>query len=764
MSGKRRKSDVGKQATDGGSSSVGAVFKVVFYLTLIAGSSLWLPEQFYDGFETPKLFAVQAILSLALAGWAIRALVVRRAETDFSLPRPALPLVALFVLGWISLLWSGNRWLAAERMFHYSALAWTLFFAWYVYRGRPVRAPLLFVATVGSVIAGWGLLLDAVVPLRDWIYPNFKEAWTAGRVIDHYRLLTSNQGNPNYLFHALVLTVPLTLGAAVQALVRCRAGGESGRGEPLKAALLTFGLLLQLTCYTYATNRSGLVATAGALGLFVAGLLLFRAGALAGAARKYWTHGLLVLVLLSASGVAVVKFTRPGAEAADKAAAVLSGGWENWQRRFASLRNTENIDVYSRVVFLETGAAMAADDPLLGKGVGQFLIQFPRYKTEQHWERFNLLPPVITQWALIPKQAHNEYLQALLELGALGLLLFLAFWVLAGLAVVKRLRQLRRESSFYLVLGAASGLCGVLANSLLTFPLQTVTSAMLVWATAGVLLVSCCSTESGCRVARIVANPRKPMIKAALAVLLLAAMFGGWGAVRVMRAEHLFFMAVRNHAHDLKKSLRTNRRAANMMPQRFEMQFVQGWLSRLANDTTGARTYFERTVRVAPYFPPSYRFLAEYYFINRDYAGAERAMRRYGQLYPQGIDGEYHLMLGQCALRDTTADRLAEVSAHLLASNNLPAGLKLVEIFLDRQLPDSALTVLQQHRRRIMRRHKEYNHVYYLIAVAELAAGDTAAARAALDTLFQAETSRNKLEGRYVDSARKLRSLLDSSR
>ncbi len=764
MSGKRGKSGAVEPETGRGSTGAGAVFRAVFYLALIAGSSLWLPEQFYDGFETPKLFAVQALLSLALGGWAIRALAVRRAELDFSLPRPALPLVALFVLGWASLLWSADRWLAAERMFHYSALAWTLFFAWYVYRGRPVRAPLLFVAAVGSVIAGWGLLLDAVVPLRDWIYPNFKEAWTAGRVIDHYRLLTSNQGNPNYLFHALVLTVPLTLGAALQALVRCRAGGESGRGEPLKAALLTFGLLLQLICYTYATNRSGLVATAGALGLFVAALLLFRAGAVAGAARKYWTHALLVLLLLSASGVAAAKFTRPGAEAVDKAAAVLSEGWENWQRRFASLRSTENIDVYSRVVFLEAGAAMAADDPLLGKGAGQFLIQFPRYKTKKHWERFNLLPPVITQWALIPKQAHNEYLQALLELGALGLLLFLAFWVLTGLAVVKHLRQLRRESSFYLVLGAASGLCGVLANSLLTFPLQTVTSAMLVWATAGVLLVSCCSAESGCRVARIVADPRKPMIKAALAVLLLVAVFGGWGAARIVRAEHLFFMAVKNHAHDLKKSIRTNRRAAKMMPQRFEMQFVQGWLCRLANDTTGARTYFERAVQVAPYFPPSYRFLAEYYFINRDYAGAERAMRRYGQLYPQGIDSEYHLMLGQAALRDTTADRLAEVSAHLRASNNLPAGLTLAEVFLRRRMPDSALAVLRQHRSRIKRRHKEYNRIYHLSAVAELAAGDSAAARAVLDTLFQVETGRYKLEGRYADSARKLRSLLGSRR
>lgn len=766
MAARRRNRGAEHQEANHGSVGGGVVFKAVFYLVLIAGSSLFLPEQFYDGFETPKLFAVQTLLCLALAGWALWSLALRRTEIDFSLPRPALPLVALFVLGWASLLWSGNRWLAAERMFHYSALAWMLFFTWYLYRGKSVRAPLLFVVAVGSVLAGWGLLLDAYVPLRDWVYPHFKETWSGGRVVDHYRLLTSNQGNPNYLFHLLTLTVPLTLGAVVQALARY--GSKAGRGELLTGLLLTAGLLLQLTCYTYAANRSGLVATAGAIGVFAAVLLIFRAGTVARAARKYWIHALLVLVLLITSGLVAVKFTRPGNEAAVKVTAVLDSGWENWQRRFASLRSTENIDVYSRVVFLEAGAAMAADDPLLGKGVGQFQVQFPRYKTEKHWERFGLLPPVITQWTLIPKQAHNEYLQLLLELGAAGLLLFLTFWIMAGMAVVKRLRQLRKDSSFYLVLGAASGLTGVLANSLLTFPLQTVTSAMLVWTTAGMLLAAACSGQVGCRVTKITADPRKPALKALLVVLLLAAALGGWGAFRVMRAENLFFMALKQHAHDLKYSIRTNSRAARMLPERFEMQFVQGWLSRLANDTSGARTYFERSIQAAPYFPPSYRYLAEYCFINHDYAGAERAMRRYGELYSRGIDSEYHLMLGHTAIRDTTRDRLAEVSEYFRASNNLPAGFILADIFFNRQLPDSAVTVLLPYRKGMKKNHKDFSRIYYLTAVAELAAGDTVTARAVLDTLFMAERRQKYqhfiLEGPYADSARELRSLLQNKR
>ena len=273
-----------------GRSDAAGLFRAMFYLILIAGSTLWFPEWFYDGFETPKLFAVELISCLALAGWAGWLLVGRRDAVDASLPRPAIPLVALFVLGIVSISWSYNRWLAAERMLHYSVLAGAMFYVWYLYRGAQIRTPLLFVAAVGSVLAGWGLLLDAFAPLRELVYPHFKEVWGGGKIVDNYRLLTSNQGNPNYLFHLLVLTVPLTLGALIESLTRRRAGLPA-------AILLSGGLLLQLACFTYAANRSGLVATAGAIALFLLLLVLFRLRTIVFAAKQYWKHALLALVL-----------------------------------------------------------------------------------------------------------------------------------------------------------------------------------------------------------------------------------------------------------------------------------------------------------------------------------------------------------------------------------------------------------------------------------------------------------------------------------
>ncbi|MFC1544906.1 tetratricopeptide repeat protein, partial [Gemmatimonadota bacterium] len=339
------------------------------------------------------------------------------------------------------------------------------------------------------------------------------------------------------------------------------------------------------------------------------------------------------------------------------------------------------------------------------------------------------------------------------------LLLFMAFWLLLGSSTLKLLRLQRDHDSFYLVLGAAAGIAGVLANSLLTFPLQTVTSALLIWTTSGLLLAACARVGS-CLTVAIRIDPRQPLVALLLAVTVAVAGFGVWGAQRIVRSENLFFMALKQHAHDLKYSIRTNQRAAEMMPERFEMQYVEGWLGRLAGDTATARTYFERSVQIAPYFPPPYRFLGEYYFELGDFRRSETALRRYGEIYPRGIDGNYHLMIGRIAMIDTTRDRFAEVSEHLQASGNLQAGLFLAEQFLNRGMPDSVLTLLQSHRQRIRRNHNEYNRIYFLTAAAELARGDSTATRAVLDTLLYTGNRRIKKEGRYADYARQMQEML----
>ncbi len=175
--GAKNRNAVTSQAASAGSPANRAI-EWVFYAGLVLGVSVFAPEYFYDGFEVPKLFCVQAAVALIAILFFFSS--VRKKELSFRLPALMIPLLALFLFGAASIAWSLNRLLALERLFHVSALAAWLVFAWALYRGRSIRGPLYFIIFAGAAVALWALALDWVIPLRNWVYPHFVEIWPGG--------------------------------------------------------------------------------------------------------------------------------------------------------------------------------------------------------------------------------------------------------------------------------------------------------------------------------------------------------------------------------------------------------------------------------------------------------------------------------------------------------------------------------------------------------------------------------------------------------
>lgn len=128
--------------------------RALFWLGLVAGSLVFLPKLFYDGFEAPKLFAAEVTVTLAAGLWLLRA--ARRGELRLRLPRIALPLAALGLVALLSILWSHNRGLALERLQHLATLIAFLPLAWGLYRRREIRRPLYLILLLGAGIAAWG--------------------------------------------------------------------------------------------------------------------------------------------------------------------------------------------------------------------------------------------------------------------------------------------------------------------------------------------------------------------------------------------------------------------------------------------------------------------------------------------------------------------------------------------------------------------------------------------------------------------------------
>ncbi|MBN2289900.1 MAG: O-antigen ligase family protein, partial [Candidatus Glassbacteria bacterium] len=444
------------------------------------------------------------------------------------------------------------------------------------------------------------------------------------------------------------------------------------------------------------------------------------------------------------AGAAAI-FTESGKSVSAAALGASRERIERWKSRFANLTNFENIDVYSRVVFLETSAAMIADDPLLGKGIGQFAVYFPGYKTPKHWDRFPLMKAPIIRWSEISPFAHNDYLQVFVELGAFAFAAFLLFWVLLAWLVLKSLRRSAGDPRFFLLLGMSAGIAGTLFNALFTFPLETVTSGLFFWTMTGLVLALCgrLAPEGGLRESGRVISPgaagRAALILAA--ALLLAACL--WGSARLLRAQYLFFDGLKNHALDLDYSIRRISRAAGLNPYHFEFHYVQGLLDQYTGDEAGARVSFEKAARMSPYFPEPYRYLSSYYFQDGDYRRAEACLRKYEKIYPYGVTTALDHLLGLICLQDTSRDRLSEADSLLCRAGNFQALLSLAQASYARGRLSRALELMPRLADLTSPDHDLQRHLGVLDFYGSLAleAGDTATARkqfsAVLSTIDQ---------------------------
>lgn len=91
-------------------------------------------------------------------------------------------------------------------------------------------------------------------------------------------------------------------------------------------------------------------------------------------------------------------------------------------------RRSTTLEVRSEIA--QSCLAMIQDAPLLGRGIGGFAIDYPRYRSQREIE----ISTFDRQFAACPQSAHNDYLQLAVEGGLPALLL----WLLAVLAIAQR--------------------------------------------------------------------------------------------------------------------------------------------------------------------------------------------------------------------------------------------------------------------------------------------------------------------------------------
>jgi O-antigen ligase len=250
--------------------------------------------------------------------------------------------------------------------------------------------------------------------------------------------------NRNHFAGWMLLTVTLAIGYLFGRLSQSTTahGGALrdrllwlGSRDAVTPLLVSAAVIVMLCAAVWTMSRSGIVATGVAL------TILFAAAIRRGKARIHRNVVAVYLLLVTGGVVAWRGTSTLAAWYADTS--TLEWRIQLWQDTMPALR----------------------DFWLTGSGVntyGTVMLVYPR-----------------TDLSVLPRQAHNDYLQLAVEGGLLVCVPATLLIIALGRLIIGRLRQPQNDMTWWIRMGASAGICGMAVQELTEFSLQIPAVALL---------------------------------------------------------------------------------------------------------------------------------------------------------------------------------------------------------------------------------------------------------------------------------------------
>ncbi len=246
-------------------------------------------------------------------------------------------------------------------------------------------------------------------------------------------------GNPNFVAALLTATTPLTVGL----IVRARSQSQSRPSPWMPVA----ALILQL---------AGIIATGsrgGALGLLAAAITW------ATLTHRRHPDRRRTAIAIAAAGALV---------------AVIA--------IIVSTARPLNQTIAGRAYIVGIAAPHAFDAPFTGRGPGAFEVLYPDWERDSRQSQRSRPP-----FAGPQQHAHNDYLEALIERGLLGLV---TIFIIFATSLRNAWRLTRRTHDASVVVGAAAMLAALAAIACVDFPFARPTELTWLWSGVAMIILS----------------------------------------------------------------------------------------------------------------------------------------------------------------------------------------------------------------------------------------------------------------------------------
>jgi len=382
----------------------------------------------FGAVEPWSIFALEACAMLLLAAWASRQWINRELHiSDNALYRP---MAAFFVLALV-------QWLAGTTAYRHVTYSHLLLYAAY--------GMLAFVVTqtlrrssqfelMAKLFTGYGAAVSSFAVLQG-LAPNGKLYWI--RALEQGGSIYGPYVNRNHYAGLMEMLTPFPL---VLAATRFTDGNRKLAVAGI-AALMAGSIFLS-------GSRGGMAAFAAQM--VVLGVLLVRKRA-GGWKQPLMLGAFLAMVIVFLVWMGSNELTQRLMSIHSEAREELSGG----------VRLSIDRDCLRMLV----------KRPFLGWGLGAFPIVYPEFRS--------------FYTTFFVNQAHNDYLQLLVETGLAGFAIAIWFLVLVFRQAARKLENWTETASGALTMAALLGCVGILVHSFLDFNLQIPANAALFYVLCG---------------------------------------------------------------------------------------------------------------------------------------------------------------------------------------------------------------------------------------------------------------------------------------
>jgi O-antigen ligase len=391
-------------------------------LLMGAAAVLLLGPLAFGAVEPWSIFALEACAMLLLAAWASRQWINRELDvSDHVLYRPMAAFFALALVQWLTGT-TAYRLVTYTHLLLYAAYGMLVFVVTQTLR-RSSQFELL-----AKLFTGYGVVV-ALFAILQGLAPNGKIYWV--RALEQGGAIYGPYVNHNHYAGLMEMLTPFPL---VLAATRFTDGNR-------KIAMAGIAALMAASIFL-SGSRGGMAAFVAEI--VVLGVLLFRKR------EGSWKQPLMLGAFLAL----VIFFL------------VWMGGNE-LTRRLTSIHSEarEEISGGVRLAIDRDCLRMFVKRPFLGWGLGTFPIVYPEFRS--------------FYTTFFVNQAHNDYLQLLVETGLAGFSIAVWFLVLVFRHAAGKLKDWTGNASGALTVAALLGCVGILVHSFLDFNLQIPANAAL---------------------------------------------------------------------------------------------------------------------------------------------------------------------------------------------------------------------------------------------------------------------------------------------